>query len=234
MLLLSSSELQDQYHIWMDKTPAVACSIYFPPLFHLFGALTISSKDVDGLQWLCFHGVFASHGPWRWSGWPWISSAPPSSSTPSPPLFLWSTFVTVGTGLMALNDPCTLSLGPGWMSPAGYAMFVALETATHFATTPCTMQHLPALCVIVGPGSFLACYIRSQRRHGGLGLISYPYHYVELGIIIAAAKTAALLVGAAVRYSTRTRKPESLPWIVQAPHALTGVEECEDPRNMKE
>ena len=111
--------------------------------------------------------------------------------------------LTAVTGMMALHNPyCTLSIGPDWaISPAGNAVFVAIITALQIAITPCTMQHLAALCcVIAGPVDLLGCYIWSQQRHGGLGLSSYPTHYVELAIIIAAAKTAALHVGAAVRY----------------------------------
>ena len=32
--------------------------------------------------------------------------------------------LTAGTGMMALNDPCVLSCGPDWMSPAGNAVFM--------------------------------------------------------------------------------------------------------------
>ena len=87
--------------------------------------------------------------------------------------------LTAGTGMMALNDPCVLSCGPDWMSPAGNAVFMALDTtAAMFALTPCTMQHLAALCVLAGPCHILPLYIRSQRRHVGLGFI---YSYMKDG-----------------------------------------------------
>ena len=200
MLLLSSPELQDQYFRWMDRTAGVAWFPYFAPFFFICGPLKIWSKHVDGCPGLISivslpATLLASvRVAMEFSG------APKQLQSISS-LVALAYFVTAGDGMMALHDPCMLSIGPDWaISPAGNAVFVAMVTALLFAITPCTMQHLAALCVIAGPLDFLAAYVWSQQRHGGLGLISYPTHYVELGIIIAAAKTAALLVGAAVRY----------------------------------
>ena len=202
MLLLSSRELQNQYHRWMDKTPAVARFPYLAPLVFACATLKIFSR-VD-----CDCGTFALIVPLptlllsllrvameKTRGAPkWLQSAAS---------LVESAYMTASlAALMASNDPGALSLGPeDWtMSAAGNALFVAIITASQMATTPCTIQHLPALCLIAGPCDFFPCYIWSQKRHGGLGLSSYPSHHVELIIIIAAAKAATLLAGAAVRY----------------------------------
>ena len=199
-LLLSSPALQDQYYRWMNRTPAVAWHPYFAPLVFICGPLKISTKNVDACPGLALIVSLPATVLALVRVAIEFSGAPKQLQSIAS-LVALAYFVTAFTGMMALHDPCTLSIGPDWaISPAGIALFVAIVTALQIAITPCTMQHLTALCVIAGPLDFLAFYIRSQQRHGGLGLTSYPNHDVELGIIIAAAKTATLLVGVAVRY----------------------------------
>ena len=201
MLLLSSPELQDQYFRWMDRTPAVTWHPYFVPFFHVIAGLRVLSKTEDGCTGFALIVSLTSAVLASVRMCMEFNGAPKQLMQSISSLVALAYFLTAFTGMMALHNPCTLSIGPDWaISPAGNAVFVAMVTALLIAITPCTMQHLAALCVIAGPLDFLACYIWSQQRHGGLGLISYPTHHVELGIIIAAAKTAALLVGAAVRY----------------------------------
>ena len=200
MLLLSCPELQDQYYRWMNRTPAVTWCPYFSPFFYFCASLKmlLSKNEVlcTGLAWT---------GPLPTTVLALVRVAMELAGAPKKfqsiaSLVALAYVLTSGTALMALNDPCMLSFGPGWMSPAGNAVFVAIATSVLFAMTPCTMQHLAALCVILGPCHTLTFYIRSQKRHGGLGLISYPNHFSELIVIIAGAKVASLLVGIAVRY----------------------------------
>ena len=200
MLLLSSPGLQDQYFRWMDRTPAVTWHPYFLPFFHFIDGLRTLIKTEDGCTGFALIASLPATVLALVRVAMEFSGAPKQLQSISS-LVALAYCVTAFTGLMALHNPFALRIGPDWaISPAGNAVFVAMVTTLNIAITPCTMQHLAALCVIAGPLDFLAAYIWSQQRHGGLGLISYPTHYVELGIIIAAAKTAALLVGAAVRY----------------------------------
>ena len=201
MLLLSSPGLQDQYYTWMDRTPAVTWHPYFLPFFHVIVGQRILNRAEDG----CTGFALIVSLPCTLLASVRVAmecSGAPKQLQSIASLVALAYFVTVFTGMMALHDPCTLSIGPDWtISPAGNAVYVALVAAVQIALTPCVMQHLAALCVITSSlDLFLACFIWSQQRHGGLGLSSYPTHYVELGIIIAAARTATLLVGAAVRY----------------------------------
>ena len=217
-LLLSSPELQDQYYKWMDKTPAVAWLPYFAPLFFMCGPLKLLSKNDDGCTGLALIVSLPSTVLALVRVAMEFSGAPKQLQSISS-LVALAYSLTAVTGMMALHDPCMLSFGPDWtISPAGNAVFVAILTALLIAICPCTMQHLAALCVIAGPVDFLACYIRSQQRHGGLGLVSYPTHYVELVIIIAAAKTAALLVGAAVRYRLAHKNMTAFLRSARRPH----------------
>ena len=172
---------------------------YFAPLVFICAALKLLSRSEDGCTGFVLIGALPSAVLALVRVAMEFSGAPKQLQSISS-LVALAYYVTAATGMMALNDPCTLSMGPDWASPAGNAVFVAIITALQIAITMCTVQHFAALCVIAGPCHFLTCYIRSQQRHGGLGLVSYPTHYVELMIIIAGAKTAALLVGAAVRY----------------------------------
>ena len=218
MLLLSSPGLQDQYYKWMDKTPAVAWHPYFLPLFFISFAVKALSKNEDGCNSVALIVSVPATVLALVRVAMEIRGAPKQFQSIASLVSL-ACLLTAGTGMLALNNPCMLSIGPDdWMSPAGTAVIVALETTVLIAVTPCTLQHLAALCVIVGPCHCVAHFIRFQQRHGGLGLVSYPNHYVELIILIAAAKAAAMLVGAAVRYRLAQGNMTAFLRSVRRPH----------------
>ena len=201
---------------------------YVPHLFLVCAALKVLSKSEDGCSGFALIAALPSMAMALVRVAMEIRGAPKQLQSFAS-LIISAYVVTATTGLMALNNPCTISMGPGWTtSAAGNAAFVTLITAMLMAITrPCTMQHLAPLCVIVGPFEFVTFYIWAQKRHGGLRFSSYPSHSVQLSIIIAAAKTATLLVGGAVcPLPTRTREHDGLPQICQAaPQALKGTGE---------
>ena len=189
-LRLSAPELQEQFYEWMDHIPAVR---WFPCL-HFVMALGMHLKILgrDGCGWL--HVLLCLPCPILAGG----RLALEMNGCPKQAQSLASTLHTAYVKslvplMLALGDPCFGSFGPSMTSSPAAAAAYAAGVLLHFhAATPCTMQHLFALCSFTGIGNIIGLYIQYLQHNGGLSFKSDPFGIGCLAITCSTLASLAL------------------------------------------
>ena len=210
-LQFSSPEVEDQFHRWMDQRPAVRWHPVAKPVISLailldFYLRTMSEQSENECNWVLVA-----------LGWPGLAlgltcialqglrTSKQAQSLCSMLCVACGFAVTCRT--LALNDdPCFVSLRPRFASVAANAASASVTAMSSFVLAPCTMQHLDALCTIVGLGTYTTWYIiyaqRVQNGRWTLRLDSF-FESDDLYNAHAAISTstiATVLVGVSIRY----------------------------------
>ena len=192
-LRLSALELQEQFYEWMDHIPAVR---WFPCL-NLAMAIGMHLKILgrDGCGWL--HVLLCLPLPILAGGRLALEMNGCSKQAQSLASTLHTAYIAAFAPpiMLALGDPCFGSFGPSMASSPATAAGYAATLLLHFhGATPCTMQHLPALCCSTGLGIITGLYIQYLRQNGGLSFKSDPF---GIGFVAIACSTLASLALAA-------------------------------------
>ena len=197
-LLLSPQGLQEQYHKWMFKMPAVRQQPLLCGVTLLVTCVRfLVAKAEDECGWL--HVA---------AGLPGVALGAARMAlirTPSEfqsllSVLSWAYLLAQICIFKAFNDTCWMNVAvlPDKTSLYGYACMTMAKTVVGLCLSPCTMHHLEANLWLVGLGTGSSNYIGYLRNNGGLTFDSDPD---LLGFQTVAASTAlCLLAAAAVRY----------------------------------
>ena len=100
---------------------------------------------------------------------------------------------------MAAKDTCYLSIGPDGTSLAASAVYAAMAIMFDHALAPCTVQHAPVLCWVIGVGCCGLTYIQYLQQNGGLTSDeSDPYLLKLLAIVFSSVYTSLVVCCARV------------------------------------
>ena len=209
-LQFSSPEVEDKFHRWMEQNPAVrwhpvvkaAVSLTILLGFYL---RTMSKGDNDECNWV----LLALGWPGLELGltciaWQYIGTCKQIQSMCS--ILCVAYGFAVICRMVAMNDdPCFISLRPKFTSVAAHAALASVTAISPFALAPCTTQHLPALCTIVGIGTYTAWYINyAQLVQNGNWTLRFDSFFdgdlYSAHAAISEATIATLLVGVSIRY----------------------------------
>ena len=168
-LLFSSTEMQGQFHIWMDKFEAVrwqsrlALGIY---IMHAFQA----SITRAGCGWFNFFELLTlSVLPAARVALEMRGDAKQDQSICS--VLAAGYLCLFGVIFEASNDACHYAGAPHiGTSLAAAASFGAITTVVNHFVSPCTMQHLTELCWTIGIGNVAANYTMYLGQNGGLNI----------------------------------------------------------------
>ena len=101
---------------------------------------------------------------------------------------------------MALNDACFGSMGPSMTSsPATAAVFASAVLLFGHLVTPCSMQHLPLVCLITGIGNITHLHLQYLLHNSG----SLGFHSWFTSLIGLLAITLSTLASLALAVSLR-------------------------------
>ena len=70
--------------------------------------------------------------------------------------------------LMAAKDKCIISIGPDGTSLAVSVAYAAAAVIADHVVTPCSMQHVPVLCWVIGIGDCCLVYMQYLQLNSGL------------------------------------------------------------------
>ena len=186
-LMLSSSELQNQFYGWMDQIPAVRLHPRLVCAMEIVLLLKFAVKEECGALHVLFQvPVLVLMGlrvTVEMCGW-----SKQSQSTAS--ILFVAYAMALSLLLLALNDPCYRCLGPALTSPATAAAWAAAVLINCIMMNPSAMPHLPLVCWITGIGTIATVYTAYLRDNGGLTMTSDPS---LLGLLAITVGTLAAL-----------------------------------------
>ena len=183
-LLFSSPGLQDQFHAWMAKTEAVR----WHPLLVLGLALMMPFRLLlsrDECGWIhvltAFPGMLLMGARVAAEAGGWSKQAQSLCSLQSV-----AYLHIMMNAFMAAKDTCYLSIGPDGTSLAAAVAFAAMANIFDHAIAPCTVQHAPVLCAVIGVNDCTMTYMQYLHRNGGLTSDeSDPYLFKLLAIVFS-------------------------------------------------
>ena len=196
-LLFSSPGLQDQFHAWMAEIPAVRWN----PLLVLGLGLMIPfwlllSRDECGwIHVLAFGpGMLLTGARVAAEAGGWSKQAQSLCS-----LLSIAYLKIMINALMAAKDTCCISIGPDGTSLAAAVAYAAMGIIFDIAIAPCTVQHAPVLCWILGVGWCTQAYVQYLHQNGGLTSDeSDPYLLRLLAIVFSSVYTSLVVCCARV------------------------------------
>ena len=195
-LMFSSPEVQEQFHLWMGNFEAVrwySCAVVGIQIMFAFW-VPVSKVECGWVHFLTLLSTVAI--PTARLVMEMGGGAKYDQSLCSTVAAAY--FYVVYYTFQASNDACFGGLGPDGTSLATTASYAAMATIADHCISPCTMQHLSALCWTIGIGIFINVYTQYLRQNGGLGMWTSDPNL--LGLIAIAFSTASAVL---VVYCTR-------------------------------
>ena len=163
-LLFSSPELQDQFHAWMSEIPAVR----WHPLL-VFGLKIVLPFwfliSRDECRWIHVLAdlptmlLISARVAMEAGGW-----SKQAQSLCS--LLSMAYFQFMVNAFMAAKDPWWHSIGPEATSLAVAVAYAAGLTIVDHALTPCTVQHAPVQCWVMGVSVCAKTYMHYLQQNG--------------------------------------------------------------------
>ena len=181
-LLFSSPELQDQFHEWMAQMPAVR---WYPLMvlgFNYIIPLWLLKRDGCGWVHVLADVPAAALSAAR-VALEMTGAADKQAQSLCSIAYITYVQLLVFT-FQGVKDPCYSAIGADGSSlVTATAVFVAAAVVMGHIITPCTMQHLPAVCLLLCLTHIAHVYTQYLHQNGGLTFKSDPF---LLGLITIA------------------------------------------------
>ena len=201
-MLFSSPELQDQFHAWMAEIPAVRWHPWLVLGLELvlpFWFL-MSRRDVCGwIHVLAFCPgmlLMGAHVAVDANGWTKQAQSLYS-------LLSMAYLLIMVNALVAAKDKCIISIGPDGTTMAATVAYAACLFIADHALTPCSMQHVPMLCWIIGIGNCTLTYMQYLQQNGGLTSKEFDPYFLRLLAVGFSSVISSLAVYCARVYLTK-------------------------------
>ena len=190
-LLFSSPELHSKFHVWMDEIPAVR---WHPLLVLGLGLVTpfwyLSRDECGWIHALTFFPATMLTGTRvAMEAGGWSKQAQSLCS-----LLAMAYLPIVSNGFMAVKDTCYFSMGPDGTSLAATVAYAAAGIIVDHAIAPCTVQHVPLLCLVIGVDDCAFGYMQYLHQNGGLSSNEFDPFFLRLLAIVLSSVISSVMV----------------------------------------